>query len=225
MSSVQVAVLSVPALLLAGGAASIHCVAMCGAVSARQAQAAPHLPPLQALALLHAGRVFGYALLGALAGAIGQALLRHLPDPSFGRTLQALAAVLLIVAGVRRLQTPTMPICCRSASPRPPSRSSVLMVLRGSAWAAVPCGLLYSVLLLAALSGTPADGALLTGAFALGGTPLLALVGWRSRRRWPHRHAGAWLIAIGVLSFATTVLIPSDPLRSWCATPTPVTRP
>ncbi len=224
MIGLPIAVLSAPALLLAGTAASVHCVAMCGALSAQQSRAAGELPMLKALALLHGGRVLGYAALGALAGGIGQGLLRHLPDPSFGRALQMLAAALLIVIGTRLLlQKPALAACCIPAVQARRTVAPLGVLLRGFAWAAVPCGLLYSVLLLAALSGSPFDGALLAGAFALGGTPLLAVVGWRSRTAAPRRRAGWWLIAIGLLSLATTVFMPSDALRNWCAASTPVT--
>ena len=220
MIGAPIAVLGAPALLLAGTAASVHCVAMCGALSAQQSRAAGDLPMATALLLLHGGRVLGYSLLGAVAGGIGQGLLRHLPDPSFGRALQMLAALLLVVIGIRLLvRKPALPACCRPAARAVATPSPSGLLLRGIAWAAVPCGLLYSVLLLAALSGHPFDGALLAGAFALGGTPLLALVGWRSRAAWPQRRTGWWLIAIGLLSLTATVLVPADALHSWCATP------
>ena len=219
-----VAVLSAPALLIAGTAASVHCVAMCGALSAQQSRAAGGMPMAKALLLLHGGRVLGYAALGALAGGIGQGLLRHLPDPSLGRALQMLAAALLVAIGARLLlQKPALPACCLPTVRLRTAASPFGVLLRGLAWAAVPCGLLYSVLLLAALSGRPFDGGLLAGAFALGGTPLLAVVGWRSRAGWPRRRAGWWLITIGLLSLAATVLLHSDALRNWCAAPTPVT--
>ncbi|MBA4284464.1 MAG: hypothetical protein C0434_02895 [Xanthomonadaceae bacterium] len=225
MIGLPVAVLSAPALLLAGTAASVHCAAMCGALSAQQTRASGGLPPITALLLLHGGRVVGYAALGALAGGIGQGLLRHLPDPSFGQALQVLAAALLVGIGVRLLiQRPAMlPACCLPAARNPKPCSPVGVLLRGVLWAALPCALLYSVLLLAALSGTVLDGAVLAGAFALGGTPLLALVGWRSRSAGLRQSAGWWLIAVGLLSLAATAFLSSDALRNWCAAPTPVT--
>lgn len=223
MNALPVTVLGAPALLLAGAAASVHCVAMCGALSAQQARAAGALPIGRALALLHGGRLLGYAALGAVAGRIGQQLLRHLPDPALGRLLQLLAAALLVAIGAALLLRPAAgAACCRPSLQAPRRGAAVALLLRGVAWAALPCGLLYSVLLLAALSGRALDGALLAGAFALGGTPLLALVGWRSRALWPRRRSGWWLVAIGLLSLAATVFVPSDPLRSWCAAPAPV---
>ncbi|MDP3293998.1 MAG: sulfite exporter TauE/SafE family protein, partial [Nevskia sp.] len=179
------AVLTAPAMLLAGTAASVHCAAMCGALSAHQTRAASGgLPLPAALAWLHGGRVLGYGLLGAATGTVGQALLTHLPSPEYGRLIQSGASLVLVAIGVRLLRKrPRTPSCCQGAMARKPGAGRLALLLRGLAWAAVPCGLLYSVLLLSALSGNGFDGGLLAAAFALGGTPLLAAIGWRSARR------------------------------------------
>jgi len=216
-------VLSAPALLLAGAAASAHCAAMCGALSIHHQRAAGAMPAQAALLWIYGGRLAGYTAFGAIAGAAGQALVRHLPGTATGYALQLLAAATLVLIGLRMVfRRNSLPACCA-----PPPRRFLGLPLalqlfgRGLLWAAVPCGLLYSVLFLAALSGSGGSGSLLTAAFALGGTPLLALVGWSgSRSTAPAVDAGraGWiLVAWGGLGlFALLFLHAAFPTAAWC---------
>ncbi len=215
-------VLSAPALFLAGSAASVHCALMCGAVSAHHARAARPLPLTQSLAWIHCGRVLGYAAFGVLAGAAGQAIVLHLPNASTGRLLQGGAALVLVLIGLRMVVSPRLaPACCQIPTKQPfkhwPLRLELL--IRGLLWAAIPCGLLYSVLLLCALSGDFVTGGLLAGAFALGGAPLLAIVGWRGARggsALSRQGTGWWLIALGLAGLAAILVMPSIGGTAWC---------
>lgn len=216
--------LSVPALLLAGAAAGIHCTAMCGALGTHHLRSRRGLPAAQALAWLHLGRVLGYGALGAAVGAVGQSLFRHLPDPALGTLVQAVADLALIGVGAQLLAArKPAAACCQvpvpQKSPRIELPPSLSLLGRGLAWAALPCGLLYSVLMLAALSGSAASGGLLAGAFALGGTPLLAVVAWRGARRVSpgSRLAGWWLIGLGLLGLTAILVLPHTGLSGWCA--------
>lgn len=230
MIALPTGVLGFPAMLLAGGAASLHCTAMCGALGAHHVRAAGTRPIASALLWLHGGRVLGYLLFGASAGAIGQRLLRLLPDIQAGRLLQAAAAVTLLGIGLQLLHRSRRPAACcapLAASPAASGASRSRLLLRGLLWALLPCALLYSVLLLAALSGRALDGALIAGGFALGGAPLLAAAGWRSAGRAsvsPRRRAG-WLVALGLLSLGASLLMPTTTSSAWCATPVPVELP
>jgi sulfite exporter TauE/SafE len=211
--------LGAPALFLAGAASGVHCGLMCGAIGIHQARAAGGLPAAAALAWVQAGRILGYALLGALAGAAGQSILLHLPGPRAGQILQALAALGLAGVGLRLLLQGGPPAACCVPQTPPLRRWPRLGLLgRGLLWALLPCGLLYSLLLIAALSGSAASGALLTGAFAAGGAPLLAGIGWGGRRHAaiPARRAGWWLIAAGLTGCAATLLFPAA-IAGWCA--------
>lgn len=186
--------------LLAGLAASPHCLLMCGSLQQLQRPAFPRdgLPPLLQL---HAGRILGYALLGGLAGAVGVLLLRGLPTPALGLPVQALAALLLVALGLRRLRRGRGCAACPS-----PLLRRLSPFLRGLLWAALPCGALYAMLFLAAVSGGALYGALLLAAFGLGTLPLLGssalLPPLQGARRWP----ALLLVGLGLVNLAGIAL-------------------
>ena len=213
-------VLDAPALFLAGTASSMHCTLMCGAVGALNLPVPQRAP---ALAWLYGGRVAGYTVIGAAAGALGQSALRHLAEPAVGRALQAGAALALIMIGVRLLRRrKSAQACCQPpAIPlKAAGRSRTGLFARGVAWAAMPCPILYSLLLLAAFTGSAAAGGSLLGAFALGGTPALAAASWGLARRPGgifDRAAGMWIVGFGILGLAAAVLLPATAAGAWCA--------
>jgi sulfite exporter TauE/SafE len=216
--------LGAPALFLAGTASSLHCGLMCGALGVHHVRAAGTLRAATALAWLHSGRILGYGLLGVLAGAVGQSILLRLPAVISGQLLQAVAALGLVVVGARMVNRRSRDrACCvprgEGLLRRCPPRLNLLA--RGLLWALVPCGLLYSLLLLAALSGSPWSGGLLTTAFASGGAPLLAGIGWSGRHREtpPGRGAGWWLIGLGMVCLAASLLLPAGLAPYWCGAP------
>jgi len=209
--------LTAPALFLAGATTSLHCALMCGAVNAAQARSHGPVPLPAALALVHAGRVLGYALLGLLAGALGARLAFWLPDVAGGRALQGLAALALIAAGlqqfgVRPLVRANHAACLRDGgmggigglTPMgfPPR---LRLFSQGLLWALMPCGILYTVVLLAGLTASPVAGFLLLAAFGLGTVPLMGASGGllrlalRPQRARRLRHAaGAALVTLGL---------------------------
>ena len=70
-------------------------------------------------------------------------------------------------------------------------------------WAFMPCGLLYSALLLAALSGTALDGALTMALFALGSSVSLLVGPWLLLRLGA-RGSGEWGMRLVGLALAAT---------------------
>jgi hypothetical protein len=217
--------LTAPALFLAGAAASVHCAVMCGALSVHHARSAPELSAREALLWTHGGRVAGYAAMGSIAGAAGQAVLRHLPAVELGRGVQMMAALALVAVGIWLLlrRPRSSPACCRIPGAQATAHWPVRMRLlaRGLLWALLPCGLLYAVLLLSAMSASAVSGAMLTAAFALGGSPLLALIGWSGRHRpaaeLANRAAGLWLIGLGAIGVIAPIVFGSGGVIAWCA--------
>jgi sulfite exporter TauE/SafE len=216
--------LTVPALMIAGVASSPHCALMCAPLQSIALRGAAGLPPAQALLLLHTGRVLGYAGLGAVAGALGVQGVALLPAADYGRALQLLAAAAILFSGVQLWRRRAS--CC---SVQPASTQTAQhgwprwrMLSRGVAWATVPCGLLYSVLFVAALSGGPVQGFSLLAAFGIGTVPLSGLGGRLiTQLRRPshgalHQWSGALLICIAMLSAGTTLAHEASGFAAWC---------
>jgi uncharacterized protein len=229
--------LTAPALFVAGASTSLHCALMCGAINAAQMRSAGALPLREALLLVHGARVLGYALLGALAGALGGALALQLPDPVAGTGLQMLAALALVVAGAQQLRgvRPARPAgphgapCAARLATAPPSPAAAPARLRllaqGLLWSLMPCGILYTALLLAALTTSPLMGFALLAAFGLGTLPLMGvsggLLGLVARPRHPlalRRLTGALLIGLGTAALAALALADTV-LPAWLCSP------
>lgn len=159
---------------LLGGA---HCAGMCGgfvlvaAAGGRRGW------------LFHAGRLAGYAALGAAAGLAGHGL--DLGGAALGlhRLRFLVAAVLLLLFGLaflgafpRRWLEPGAGAAVRLVSAVRRRGGPYAWLLLGLPIGLLPCGLLYPMYALAAGSGSPARGALLLLAFGLGTVPLLGSV-------------------------------------------------
>jgi len=174
-----------------------HCALMCGGV----ATAIEHqgdsrgvtFLPLQSKSqlfylqlIMHLGRLTTYVLLGGIAAWAGAVLWQQNVVP-IQRPLFAFTSLLLLVMGLRLLRQ-------RSKSPLLPGRWLGARMatywakylgsftgrssrwFSGMVWGLVPCGLVYSVLPLAFLSGNILTGAALMLAFGLGTLPNLMLI-------------------------------------------------
>jgi hypothetical protein len=151
-----------------------HCVAMCGSACAGLGQAAgPHRN--RTLLAFQFGRLLGYAACGALAAASMQGLGWLTVQSAALRPVWSLLHVGALVLGLLLLCRAEQPRwlagfgrsvwqCARGSGRRGGSAPLLLGVL----WALLPCGLLYSALMVAALAGSVANGALVMALFALG---------------------------------------------------------
>lgn len=160
--------------LAAGLLGGAHCVGMCGGFAVVAGAAG------RRGWLFHAGRLAGYAALGALAGLLGRTL--DLGGAALGlhraRFLAAAALLLpfgLAFAGLlpRRWLEPGAGATTRLLAAIRRRGGPYAWLLLGLPIGLLPCGLLYPMYALAAGSGSPADGALLLVAFGLGTLPLL----------------------------------------------------
>ncbi len=216
---------------LVGLAGSGHCLGMCGgivgalsfglpeAVRSRPVALAPYL------LLYNAGRIASYALAGALAGGIG-ATVTGLAGPDTarlaGRVLSGgfMLALGLYVAGwwpgLARLER-WGGVVWRRIEPfarrRLPVRSPAQALAAGLAWGWLPCGMVYSALVLALTSGDAATGAGVMTAFGLGTLPMLLVLGAAAgplgrllRHPYARRAAGLLIVAFGLyVLFAPSV--------------------
>ena len=151
-----------------------HCVAMCGAACAGLGQAAGPRKN-QAIFTFQAGRVLGYSALGALAAASMQGLGWLTVQSAALRPVWSLLHVGALVLGLLLLFKAEQPLWLervgRGIWQRARAfgqRSGSAPLLLGMLWALLPCGLLYSALLVAALAGSVAAGAMVMSLFALG---------------------------------------------------------
>jgi sulfite exporter TauE/SafE len=211
--------------LLAGLLGGVHCVGMCGGiVAAFSFRADGTQPPFRLHLAYNLGRIFSYAMFGALAGALGASLklATFLPAQTLLYVLAQIVMILLglYLAGLNRwvlvferaggaLWRVVQPLFRRLL----PVRSLPQALLAGMAWGWLPCGLVYSVLVSALAAGSATSGAALMLAFGLGTLPNLLGMGLFARqlqpfmqRLWVRRAAGLMVAGFGVWGLARQAL-------------------
>jgi sulfite exporter TauE/SafE len=229
---------------------SVHCAGMCGGIVGALSVAPvtvhgsrPAPPALVNGLAYNAGRIGSYMLAGALAGGIGQGAgaLARLPALQTGaywmaNLMLAMLGLYLMDAwrGLARLEQGGQIVwrrvqpLLRHVSPGPgaglgPGR----MLAAGLLWGWLPCGMVYSVLVTAMLSGSATGGALVMLAFGLGTLPMLlglGLLGARLRaslrRRAVRLACGALVLGFGLLGLARAAGgLPHSWLESVCLAP------
>jgi uncharacterized protein len=167
--------------LLMGLAGGPHCVAMCGAActSFTQSPEKPH-----AIYLYHLGRLCGYALLGAIATFAIQSIAWASTYSAILHPLWTFFHVLVFFWGVILLTYARQPIWVDQAGRNIWRHVKKLSLVQGGhfyigmLWALMPCGLLYSALIIASFNGKPLGGALSMAAFAIGSSISLFFAPW-----------------------------------------------
>lgn len=162
---------------LAGGP---HRVAMCGAACGSIAQ----INGKQAIWQFQAGRLLGYSCIGGLAAASVGLLAWFSSQTSILHPLWTFFHVFILSWGLVLLIYARQPIWIDYLGRQiwhyvkrlAQVRGGVL--LTGMLWAFMPCGLLYSAVLVASLSGSPVQGAISMAGFAIGSSLSLILGPW-----------------------------------------------
>jgi len=166
--------LAITALMM-GVLGGPHCVAMCGAACAGLGHAAGERRA-QAMLAFQLGRLGGYSLLGVLAAASVQGLGWLTTQSAAIRPIWTLLHLTAFAVGLVLMLQARQPIwldsVARSVWVRVRSFNSrwghAAPWMLGGLWAFMPCGLLYSALMVAALTGHPLEGAATMALFALG---------------------------------------------------------
>jgi sulfite exporter TauE/SafE len=209
-----------------------HCVAMCGAACAGIVQPAGNHKN-RALLTFQLGRVLGYALLGGFAAASMQGLGWLTVQSAALRPVWSLFHVAALVLGLVLLFNAQQPVWLerwgRSVWLRARAwglgAGQGLPLVLGMLWALLPCGLLYSALLVAAMAGGPEDGAVVMALFAAGTSITMVAGPWlwlRLKLRspgdgaWGVRLAGAALAASSGWALWMGLVHSTAP---WCVTP------
>jgi len=208
-------------LVIAGLLGSTHCLAMCGGIAT--ALGTVREQPTRRLRLLayQVGRVASYGIAGGLAGGVGAAGMGW-ATTRWSESLRLATAIMVVLIGLHiafgparryrwlmlperlgariwRAVAPYTQMRVRSGAPR--------ALLLGLIWGWLPCGLVYSALLAAAVSGGATSGAIDMLAFGLGTMPALlglSLTGFRlSRPEAPlARLIGAIIVGCGLWTAA-----------------------
>ena len=202
-----------------------HCLGMCGGIAAALGFAVPDASPSRKIQLIFAynlGRISSYVGIGLIAGFLGAMLGA---SASGGMLLRVLAGVMLILMGFyltgwwrvlmhlerlgaliwQRMQPigqRLMPVTSLSAA-----------FTLGVIWGWLPCGLVYSVVVLALAQSHPLGAATVMLGFGLGTLPAVMLGGLAAERvkRWLQQKAlrafmglavilmGLWTISIALM--------------------------
>lgn len=205
--------------LLIGLFGSGHCLAMCGGIACAPAMAR-HGNTVLAILLFNSGRLLGYALVGLLAGLIGQSLS---VSPLLLETLRTLAGALLVAMGlyvgqwwlgitrVERVGAGLWKHLAPAATRLRQSPHSWSPLALGVLWGWLPCGLVYSALTWSMAQGSATQSALLMAAFGVGTLPSMLSAGLFSYqiRRWLSRQdvrrlAGVLMILMGLWTVPLT---------------------
>lgn len=198
-----------------------HCLAMCAApcsvVTGQSGSTAPAEQPLlplprgglqRRLWAYHLGRLLGYASVGALAAMAMQSLAWLTLQAAALRPAWTMLHVLVLAWGVMMVAQARQPAWVESAGRAVWGRVRPVVAAPGGAfaagflWSLMPCGLLYSALLVASLSGGALQGAVTMALFAVGSGVWLLAGPWvwlRLRDRLNATYAGGGTRLAGVL--------------------------
>ena len=218
--------------LLAGLAASPHCLGMCGGFALHLAQGASPRAGLARQFAFLLGKAFTYAFLGALVGACGLWIVQSGWMPGARQVLPYAAAGVTILLGLTMLELPLRPKlpavrwpgaslveehCARML----PARSLLGSFVFGLAVGFLPCPATTLLLVRAAGEHSVLAGVALLGGVGLGTMPgLLAagLVGGAVQAKWRSvgtKALGALIILLGLLLlFRRLGLIPGGHIGS-----------
>lgn len=225
--------ISLGAAFVAGTAGSTHCFAMCGGMAAAfgmrsRVTATDARGAFVNASSYHLGRIAGYAIVGAVFGLAGAMLRSGFDLMRVSAVMRIASGVLMILIALRllirwnalavveqlgaRFWSMLRPLAQRAARSEGPGGALMIGIL----WGWLPCGLVYSMVLLAATSGDPSYGAWIMAAFGLGTLPSMltsSLLASRLQRALARRRPrlisgmllivfGAWMILMPLLHSA-----------------------
>jgi len=194
------ATLTLSAALLLGLAASGHCLVMCGGISGAlgvaTAQGARGRPRPTLLVAYQLGRIASYTLAGlAVGGALG-GVVGWLDNDAVRIGLRALSALALLLGALvafGRLRDASFGLGARLWRKLAPIGRKLVPVTSvpralafGMVWGFMPCGFVYTVLVIAALQFDALGAAFTMAAFGIGTMPAMLATAFGASR------AGSW---------------------------------
>jgi sulfite exporter TauE/SafE len=214
------------AAALAGLLGSAHCLGMCAGISglfAVNASVAGLRNEVPFALTYNVGRVISYVVLGIVVAAFGSVVVKASPNVASGvRLLSGIVIILVglkvafdlkLLAVVERMGATLWSRIAPAAKGLVPVTSLPRALGLGLIWGWLPCGLVYSVLLIAATSANIAHGAMIMAAFGLGTMPAMVMTGLGAaklsnlmRRKSARVGLGLLIVVMGLLTIAMPVL-------------------
>ena len=214
------------AALLTGLLGSAHCLGMCAGISglfAMHSSASGLRAQLPLAITYNLGRLVSYMVLGYAVAAVGSRFVDVIPK--LAGPVRLIAGVVIILIGLQiafdlrplafleRMGGVVWERIAPLSRRLLPVTSAARALGLGLMWGLLPCGLVYSVLLVAASSGAAADGAMIMLAFGIGTAPAMLLTGLGAARlsllmqqRRTRLGAGLLIVVLGILTLAMPVL-------------------
>jgi sulfite exporter TauE/SafE len=216
--------LSILAAFILGLSSAPHCIGMCGGIAG--AMNASPVRPLYPRAVLwrysllqNTGRILSYTLLGAIFAALGAPVF----GLEYANAARILTGIIFIILGihlafnwqgirrVERIGRPLWRLVAPYARKLLPAGSSHGSFLLGMTWGLLPCGLVYTMLLVAAASMDVARSAATMLAFGIGTLPALFAFSWFSLggRNWLQLRGWRKAVGLGAIVLGSWVTIQS----------------
>lgn len=203
---------------------SAHCLGMCAGLSglfAAGATVATIRTQLPLALAYNSGRVLSYAFLGAAVALIGGGAVAL--APKLAGPIRLASGILIVLIGLQvafhwRLLAPVEKAGARIWNRIAPGAKSLLpanslpkAAALGLLWGWLPCGLVYSALLLSATTADAAAGALVMVAFGLGTMPAMILSGLSASKlsSFMGRYrlgAGLLIVLLGIATLAMPIM-------------------
>lgn len=212
------------AALVTGVLGSAHCFGMCGGISGLFAVNASVLSlraQVPKAIMYNLGRVVSYAIAGGVVALLGKTTVDLIPK--LAAPIRLASGVLIILVGLQlafgwRILAPLESAGARlwhriapTARGLVPVETSAQALGLGILWGWLPCGLVYSVLLLAATTANVLAGALVMLAFGLGTMPAMLATGLSASKlaqfmSGKRMGAGLLIVVLGLATIAMPVM-------------------
>jgi len=212
------------AAFITGFLGSAHCFGMCGGISGLFAVSAS-VTSLRAqfpkALMYNFGRILSYAILGSIVALLGKTTVALIP--TITAPVRLASGILIILVGLQlafgwRILAPLESAGAKlwnhiapKAKGLVPVETATQALGLGLIWGWLPCGLVYSVLLLAATTAEPASGALVMVAFGLGTLPAMLATGMSASKlaqfmSGKRLGAGLLIVVLGLATIAVPVM-------------------
>ena len=212
------------ASFITGFVGSAHCVGMCGGISglfAVNANVASLRAQFTKAIAYNLGRILTYAIIGAAVAVLGKSAVASIP--ALMAPIRLASGVLIVFVGLQlafgwRILAPLENAGARLWKRIAPAAKGLVPVNSipqalglGLIWGWLPCGLVYSVLLLAATTAEPAGGGLVMIAFGLGTMPAMVATGVSASKlaqfmSGKRMGAGLLIVLLGLATIAMPVM-------------------